>query len=265
MQFEDKIIVITGGASGIGKALAIEAKSEGARAVVVVDLDKTGADEVASGIGGISYALDVSDEQAVATMIDHIETNVGPIDIYFSNAGVLFTDAPSFDCYAQSTDQWNKAWSINVLAHTHVARALFPLYKQRGCGGFIITASAAGLLSQIGDVLYSTTKHAAVGLAEAMAIAHGDDGITVAALCPQAVESKMTVGAEKSSAAMDGMLTGAEMAKRSFKQLKEGRFMVRPHEQVEDYFKHKAENYDRWVGGMRKMRRMQIKENGTPM
>lgn len=265
MQFKNKIVVVTGGASGIGKGLAVEAKARGAAHIMITDINEVEGKVAADDVSGTFMHLDVTDEAATATVIETIERDIGPIGAWFSNAGILFADAPGFECYAQSADQWDLVWQVNVHSHVKTARALLPLYKARGGGAFIITASAAGLLSQIGDAAYSTTKHAALGFAEAMAIAHGDDGVEVAVLCPQAVESKMLQGALKSSATLDGVLSAAEMAKRSFDQMEEGRFMIRPHPIVEDYFNAKSANYDRWIGGMRKLRRQQIETTGQPI
>lgn len=262
---KDKIIVVTGGAHGIGCGLAKAFHGAGAKHIIVVDRDIEKAREVAASVSGTAWQLDVSDEAATADMIEAIENDIGPIDLYFSNAGVLFTDAPDWNAYSQTTEQWQKIWEINVLAHVHASRALLPRMKERGHGAFMITASAAGLLSQIGDAAYSTTKHAALGYAEALAITHSDEGLYFGVVCPQAVESNMTKGAEGSSAALDGILTAAEFAERTIEGMRAGQFMIRPHEQVVEYFKHKAENYDRWIGGMRKLRRMVMANKGLPI
>lgn len=262
---KDKIIVVTGAAHGIGCGLAKAFHAEGAKHIIVVDRDIEKAQDVAEAVSGTAYQLDVSDEEATAAMIDTIEKDIGPIDLYFSNAGVLFTDAPDWNAYTQTTEQWQKIWEINVLAHVHASRALLPRMKERGHGAFMITASAAGLLSQIGDAAYSTTKHAALGYAEALAITHSDEGLYFGVVCPQAVESNMTKGAEGSSAALDGILTAAEFAERTIAGMRAGQFMIRPHEQVVEYFKHKANDYDRWIGGMRKLRRMVMANKGLPI
>ncbi len=262
---KDKIIVVTGGAHGIGCGLAKGFHEAGAKHVVVVDLDIENATKVAGEIGGTPYKLDVSDEIATAAMIETIEKDIGPIDLYFSNAGVIFTDAPDWNAYTQTSEQWQKIWEINVMAHVHAARALLPRMKERGEGAFMITASAAGLLSQIGDASYSTTKHAALGFAESLAITHTDDGIYFGVVCPQAVESNMTKGAEGSSAALDGILTAAEFSKRTMAGMLAGQFMIRPHDEVVEYFKHKAGDYNRWIGGMRKLRRKIMKDKGLPI
>lgn len=267
MDVKDKVVVITGGASGIGKALAELFAAEGAKSVALADMDHAGASEVAAAIGpkATAYHLDVTDEGAVQAMVDDVEAKNGPIDLYFSNAGILFTDGPDWTAISQTNAQWEKIWQVNVHAHVHALRAVLPGMLERGNGGFVITASAAGLLSQTGDISYSTTKHAAVGFAESLAITHGDDGLYVAAICPQAVRSKMTAGGEDSSAAGDGLLEADEFARRVLAQMREGRFMIRPHVEVEGYFKHKANDYDRWIGGMRKMRRRQMETTGRPI
>ena len=267
MDVKDKIIAITGGASGIGKAMAEKFAAEGAKFIAVADMDTNGAEAVAAGIGdkAKAYSLDVTDGVAVSTMVDDIVARAGPVDLYFSNAGIFFSDAPSWAATQQTDAQWEKIWQVNVHAHVHALRAVLPSMLDRGGCGFVITASAAGLLSQIGDISYSTTKHAAVGFAESLAISHGDEGLYVAALCPQAVKSKMTAGAENSSAAGDGLMEADEFARRVLAQMREGRFMIRPHEEVDGYFKHKANDYDRWIGGMRKFRRHQIETTGRPV
>ncbi|WCL52649.1 SDR family oxidoreductase [Gimibacter soli] len=267
MDVKDKVIIITGGASGIGKALAELFAKEGARAIAVTDVNQEGVDAVAKGIGAVAipYVMDVTSEAAVKAVVDEMTAKFGGVDLYVSNAGILFSDAPDWTAISQSEAQWDKIWKVNVYAHVIACRAVLPQMRERKSGGILITASAAGLLSQIGDTSYSTTKHAAVGFAESLAISHGDDGIWVGALCPQAVDTAMVRGARDSSATLDGVMPAEELAKRTLAAMREGRFMIRPHEEVETYFKHKAENYDRWVGGMRKLRRMQMEKTGRPI
>jgi NAD(P)-dependent dehydrogenase (short-subunit alcohol dehydrogenase family) len=267
MDVKGKIIAVTGGASGIGAALSKLFAAEGAKFVALADMDEAGAKAVAAeiGEGAKAYKLDVTDEAAVKAFANAVEADAGPIDLYFSNAGIIFSDAPDWTAISQTNGQWDKIWQVNVFAHVLALRAVLPqMLEREGCG-FVITASAAGLLSQIGDISYSTTKHAAVGFAESLAINHGDDGLYVACLCPQAVTSKMTAGAEKSSAAGDGIMPAEEFARRVLASMREGRFMIRPHEQVEGYFLNKAKDYDRWVGGMRKFRRHQMATTGKPL
>jgi NAD(P)-dependent dehydrogenase (short-subunit alcohol dehydrogenase family) len=267
MDVKDKVIIITGGASGIGKALGELFAAEGAKGIALADVNADGVKSVAAAIGDQAkgYALDVTDQAAVQAVVDDVESTFGPVDLYFSNAGVFFSDGPDWTAISQTNEQWQKIWEINVFAHVLACRAVLPsMLKREGCG-FIVTASAAGLLSQIGDISYSTTKHAAVGFTESLAITHGDDGLYVAALCPQAVVSAMTAGAENSSAAGDGIMPAEEFASRVLEQMRAGKFMIRPHEQVEGYFLNKANDYDRWVGGMRKFRRSQMEKNGMPV
>lgn len=267
MDVSGKNIIVTGGASGIGKALVELFAAEGAKNIAVADMNYDGAQAVADAIGDnvSAYKLDVTDEEAVQAMVDDFEAKSGPLDLYFSNAGIIYTDAPDWTSISQSNEQWQKIWEVNVFSHVLACRAILPGMIKRGSGGIVITASAAGLLSAIGDSSYSTTKHAAVGFAENLAITHGDDGIYVGALCPQAVESKMTEDIGDSIAGLDGVLTGEELARRTLDQMREGRFMIRPHDQVVQYFNHKAQDYDRWIGGMRKLRRDQLEKTGLPV
>ena len=267
MDVKDKVVIVTGGASGIGKALAECFAREGAKAVAIADMDFDGAQVAARGIGvqAKAYRLDVTDEAAVKAMVDDFEAMHGHVDLYCSNAGIIFSDAPDWTTISQSNEQWQKIWEVNVLAHVLACRAVLPGMIKRKSGGFMVTASAAGLLSQIGDTSYSTTKHAAVGFAESLAITHGDDGIYVGCICPQAVKSKMTAGVEDSSAAVDGVMAADEFASRVLDQMREGRFMIRPHDTVEKYFINKAQDYDRWIGGMRKFRRHQLETTGKPV
>ncbi|MFC3050861.1 SDR family NAD(P)-dependent oxidoreductase [Kordiimonas pumila] len=268
MDVKDKIIVVTGAASGIGTALSEMFVASGAKAIAVADIDFDGAQAVARRIGdkAKAYKLDVTDEKAVQGMVGDFEAAYGDIDLYCSNAGILFTDGPDWTTISQTNEQWQKIWQVNVFSHVLACRAVLPKMVERKSGGFLITASAAGLLSQIGDTSYSTTKHAAVGFAESLAITHGDDGIYVGCVCPQAVKSKMTAGAGgKSSAAVDGVMEADEFASRVLAQMREGRFMIRPHASVEQYFQNKAMDYDRWVAGMRKLRRIQMETTGQPI
>lgn len=262
-----KIAVVTGGAHGIGAALCRRLACDDIK-VVVVDLDKAAADNVAKDIGGVAYRTDVGDEAALTALIDDIESKVGPIDLFASNAGVVFGDgktgsASADGVLAEVTDRWETSWRINVMAHVFAARALLPRMTKRGGGYLVNTVSAAGLLSSIGDAAYSTTKHAALGFAEAVAIRHGDDGIRVSVVCPQAVATNMLdlatgPGADENvfgGADADGILSAKEVAEKIVEGVAEGRFLITPHPEVIAYVQHKAADYDRWVGGMRKLRR----------
>ncbi len=262
-----KIAVVTGGGNGIGRAICRRLAGDGIK-VVVVDLDKQAADTVASEIDGISYCVDVADEADMLAMIDDIEDNVGPIDLFASNAGVVFGDGKSGSASADGVladieDRWDTSWRVNVMAHVYAARALLPRMTARGAGYLVNTVSAAGLLSAIGDSAYSATKHAAIGFAEAVAIRHGDDGIRVSVVCPQAVATRMLdlatgPGAEENvfgGADLDGIATPEQVADSIVEGVAAGRFLITPHPEVIGYFQNKAADYDRWVGGMRKLRR----------
>lgn len=267
MDIKGKIVAITGGASGIGLALAKACLEAGAKKVIALDLIKDRLDEALEGLGPdcVGIQMDVGSHDAVSAMAERVAADYGEIDLYFSNAGIIQTDAPDWKVTSQTYDQWDAMWRVNVLSHVIACKVLLPsMLKREGCG-FIVTASAAGLLSQIGDTSYSVTKHAAVGFAESLAITHGDDGLYVAALCPQAVESRMTIGAEGSSATLDGIMPAEKLASLTLAAIEQGQFMIRPHQDVVQYFQNKANDYDRWIGGMRKLRRMVMDNRGQPI
>ena len=262
-----KIAVVTGGGNGIGRAICRRLARDDVK-VVVVDLDKDAADTVAAEINGIAYCVDVADEADMLALVDDVEENVGPIDLFASNAGVVFGDGKSGSASADGVladieDRWDTSWRINVMAHVYAARALLPRMSARGAGYLVNTVSAAGLLSAIGDSAYSTTKHAAIGFAEAVAIRHGDDGIRVSVVCPQAVATRMLdlatwPGAEENvfgGADLDGIASPEQVADSVVEGVAAGCFLITPHPEVIGYFQNKAADYDRWVGGMRKLRR----------
>lgn len=259
MQVRDKIVLVTGGGHGIGRALARACHEAGARGVAVADLDGEAAAGVASAVGGVAITADVSEQAGVRAAVAETESRLGPIDLLCSNAGVAFSDAPGWMATSQTEAQWERAWRVNVMAHVWGARAVLPGMIRRGGGYLLHTVSAAGLLNQIGDAAYSTTKHAALGFAESLAITHGDQGIKVSVLCPQAVETRMFTGAEHSGAAdaasADGVLSPEEVAKAALEGVAAERFLVLPHPRVHEYMTRKAGDYDRWLGGMRRFRR----------
>lgn len=262
-----KIAVVTGGAHGIGRALCKRLAQDGVK-VVVADLDEAAAKIVATDIEGVAVKVDVGNEADMTAMIETVEESVGPIDIFFSNAGLVFGDGKSGSAsvdgvLAPVDDRWDISWRVNVMAHVYAARVLVPRMIKRGGGYFVSTASAAGLLSSIGDAAYSVTKHAAVGFAEALAIRHGDEGIKVSMVCPQAVATRMLDLAVGPGAAenvfggadVDGILTPEQVADCVIEGVAEGKFLITPHPEVLGYFQRKASDYDRWIGGMRKFRR----------
>ncbi|WP_299369638.1 SDR family oxidoreductase [uncultured Tateyamaria sp.] len=251
MEIRDKTVVVTGAASGIGRALCLAFAAQGAKHVVCADLDADGAASTAKEINGIPKAVDVSHEDQIADLVKEVEDTIGPIDLFCSNAGVLVeggVDAPN--------DAWQRLWEINVMAHVWAARHVVPRMIARGGGYLLNTASAAGLLNQIGSAPYGVTKHAAVGLAEWLAMTHGDDGIKVSVLCPQAVRTAMTEGFEDHVAAIDGMLEPDDAARACVDAIKAETFLVLPHANVLDYMRLKTADYDRWIGGMRKLNRV---------
>lgn len=248
MKLDGKVTVITGAASGIGRGLALRFAREGAK-VVAADLDGGGVEAVAEHIGGVAITADVGREHDVRNVVKAAEDAYGPIDLFFSNAGIGTPGG------VETSDQaWQRIWDINVMAHVYAARAVLPGMLARGEGYLCSTASAAGLLSQIGSAPYSVTKHAAVALAEWLAITHGDRGIRVSVLCPQAVRSKMTAGGG-GVAALDGMLEPEDVAECVVQAIDEERFLILPHEQVLTYMRRKTSDYDRWIHGMQRLGR----------
>lgn len=257
MEVRDKIVVITGAASGIGRALAARFVREAARHVVVTDLDEVGAERVAVSLGPTASArsLDVSNEEAVAALVAEVQAAHGPIDLFCSNAGVLPIDPDPANAASTPTDGWDLAWRVNVMAHVFAARAALPSMIERKSGYFLHTVSAAGLLSQIGSAAYSTTKHAAIGFAESLAITHRDHGIRVSVLCPQAVDTAMITGKSMNGADIDGVISADDVASAAIEGLAKETFLILPHPSVATYVANKSANYDRWIGGMAKLRR----------
>lgn len=249
MELADRHVVVTGGASGIGRALCRRFAQEGARHVTVADLDGEGAESVAAEIGGLGVGVDVSDGGAVADLVQQSEGRGGPIDLFCSNAGTLAIGGVEVP-----DDEWQRIWDVNLMAHIYAARAVLPSMIERGEGYLLNTASAAGLLTQIGSAPYAVTKHAAVSLAEWLSITHGAQGIKVSVLCPQAVATKMTAGTENGGVAgVDGMIEPEEVAECVVAGLATEQFLILPHPSVETYMKRKTGDYDRWLSGMRRL------------
>ena len=249
MRVKDQVVVVTGGASGIGRALSRRFAADGARKVVVVDRDADGAAAVAREIGGDSRRVDVARESEIAALIEHTETTHGPIALFCSNAGIgVAGGAEVIDA------EWQRIWEINLMSHVYAARQLIPRMVKRGGGYLLNTASAAGLLSQIGSAPYAVTKHAAVALAEWLAITHGHEGIKVSVLCPQAVRTAMTAANPDGVASVDGMIEPEQVAEIVTQALAEERFLILPHPEVAQYIQRKAGDYDRWIRGMQRLR-----------
>ena len=266
MELSGKVVVVTGGASGIGRALALRFAEEGVRGVVVADLDGAGAEAVAEEVeerrSGVALAVrcDVSVEADVDEAVTAAEGEFGPVDLFCANAGVAVgTDLDTPD------DEWDLAYDVNVRAHLLAARRLLPGWLERAEGYFLSTASAAGLLTQIGSVPYAVTKHAAVAFAEWLSVTYGDQGLRVSCLCPMGVDTpllreSLDAGGEQALggqvvATAGALLQPEEVAGAVVKALREERFLVLPHPEVLTFFRRKADDYDRWLAGMRRLQR----------
>jgi NAD(P)-dependent dehydrogenase (short-subunit alcohol dehydrogenase family) len=255
MNIAGKVIGITGGASGIGRALAQRFAADDARHVAIADLDGDKAALVARAVGGSSAGVDVRHEAELVRFIEETERSHGPIDLFCSNAGVGTGRG-----LETSNDVWQAVWEVNLMAHVYAARHLVPRMIARGGGYLLHTASAAGLLSQIGIAPYAVTKHAAVSLAEWIAITHGHQGIKVSVLCPQAVRTPMIAGSEGDVASVDGIMEPEQVAEAVVRGLAAEKFLILPHPKVADYMLRKATDRDRWITGMN---RLQEKYSGA--
>jgi len=256
MQLSGKTVIVTGGGSGIGRALCNAFHQVGAKTIVVADVDLRAAERVAAAVGGVAFRCDVSNEADVRSLIENTESKSGPVDLYCSNAGVALGFAQRVDNAAAGPDDlWQSAWSINVMGHVYAVRQLIPRMRPRGGGYFLLTVSAAGLLTQIGSAIYSTTKHAAVGFAENIAIAHRDDGIKVSILCPQAVDTPLLRRLPSGSQSVDGILSPEQVAQTAIQGIDRETFLILPHAEVQEYMRRKMEDRDRWIDGMARLQR----------
>ncbi|MFT7131608.1 MAG: NAD(P)-dependent dehydrogenase (short-subunit alcohol dehydrogenase family) [Cyclobacteriaceae bacterium] len=249
MQIKDKVAVVTGAGSGIGRAMAKRFIKEGARQVVIADLHAEPLNELAESIGARAIITDVADEQAVINLIRTTEQDYGQIDLLCNNAGIGVGGGPE-----TPNDDWQRIWEINVMAHIYATRAALPDMLRRGDGYILNTASAAGLLTQIGSAPYAVTKHAAVAYAEWLAVTYGGRGIKVSALCPQAVNTAMTANIEGGGVAgVDGMMEPEELCDSVIETLAAETFLVLPHKEVLTYMQRKTTDYDRWIKGMQRL------------
>ena len=248
-MFKDKIVCITGASGGIGRGLAEMFVAEGAK-VAISDLKAP--HETASEIGAQAYQCDVSQEASVQAYISNVRNDYGAIDIFISNAGVGSGNGKYVA--GASNESWELAWQVNVMGSVYAARELMPEWLKRGSGRFVITASAAGLLNQIGSASYSCTKHAAVSLAESIAIEHGDQGIKANCICPQYVRSNMTKGMPMAEGSKDGLLEPKDVANALKAAIAADEFMVFPHPVVKDYFVNRAMYPDAYLSGLRKLK-----------
>ena len=251
MKLRERVAVVTGGASGIGRALCLRFAGEGAR-VVVSDLDLARAERVAAECGGIAFRADVGVERDLVSLVAQVEQRVGPIDIFVSNAGIAIGGG------AEVPDaEWRRIYDVNVMAHIWAARVLVPDMLRRGQGYLVNVASAAGLLTQLGSAPYAVTKHAAVAFAEWLAVTYGDKGIRVSCVCPLGVRTPMlTFGDERITALLSPeAIEPDDVAEAVVRGMEKEEFLILPHPQVREYMARKAADRDRWIAGMQRLNR----------
>jgi NAD(P)-dependent dehydrogenase (short-subunit alcohol dehydrogenase family) len=251
MKIKDKVVVVTGGANGIGRALCRRFSDEGARAVVVADLDEARARGVAEAIGGVAITTDLAREADIKRLVERTIADYGQIDLFCSNAGIGGLQGGA----EVPNEAWQQIIDVNLMAHIYAARYALPGMLARADGYLLQTASAAGLLTQIGSAPYSVTKHAAVAFAEWLSITYGDKGIKVSCLCPQGVRTRMLLGEDGKGEnfLVAGSVEPEEVAEAVVAGLEEEKFLILPHPEVEEYFRRKASDYDRWLRGMRRL------------
>jgi NAD(P)-dependent dehydrogenase (short-subunit alcohol dehydrogenase family) len=253
MKLQGRTVLVTGAAGGIGRALALRCAEEGAR-VAATDIQAEALARVGEelGAGHLAVTADVTDSAAIAQLISDVESRLGPVEVFFANAGVAIGEDP-----VETPDEvWDLAFNVNVRAHILAARALVPGWLARGEGYFVATASAAGLLTQIGSAPYAVTKHAAVAFAEWLSVTYGDRGIRVSCLCPMGVRTAMTAGDELAHRVVrsaGAMLEPEEVADTVVDAIDAERFLILPHPEVLTFFQRKAMDYDRWLAGMRRL------------
>jgi NAD(P)-dependent dehydrogenase (short-subunit alcohol dehydrogenase family) len=248
MEIRGKVAVVTGGASGIGSALAKRFAADGAKGVVVADVNLEQAQAVAREIGGVAVRCDVSREADIQALVATAREHFGQVDIFMSNAGIL----GRLGGFELEDELWDKMWQVHGMAHVWAARAVVPEMVERGEGYFLVTASAAGLLNIVESAPYGVTKHAAVAFAEWLRIAYGRRGVRVSCLCPQSVRTGMTANGT-GSAGVDGVLTAEQVAADVVVVMRDEGFLVLPHPEVAKYFQAKGQDYERWLGGMQKL------------
>lgn len=254
MDIAGKVVVVTGAGGGIGEAIARRMADEGAAGVAVGDIDPAGAARVAEQIGGLAVPVDVAEETEVESLIDRVEAEFGPIDVFVSNAGIAMGGGVEVP-----TEEWQRIWDVNLMSSVFAARRILPSMLARGEGYMVITASAAGLLTNLGAAPYSVTKHAAVALAEWLAITHGDAGVRVSVICPEFVRTPMLQRAAEELGTdawfQETAIDPSEVADALLAGMAEDRFLILPHAATGDYFRAKAADYEGWILGMRKLQR----------
>jgi NAD(P)-dependent dehydrogenase (short-subunit alcohol dehydrogenase family) len=251
MELAGKVVVVTGGGSGIGAGMARRFAEEGAKAVVIADLNLAGAEAVATEVGGLAVCTDVSVEQDNVELIELTEQRFGPVDLFCANAGIAFQGSEQ-----DSDEAWDRMWRVNFMAHVYAARQLVPRWRNRGVGYLLVTASAAGLLTNIGAAQYSVTKHAAVALAEWLSITYADSGIKISCLCPQGVDTPMIADTGPLADLLrQGALNPARVADHVVEGIRQERFLILPHPEVARYLQNKTLDNERWLEGMRGLAR----------
>jgi len=249
VHLEDKVVVVTGAGSGIGEALARRFANENPAGLVLVDLNVTAVESVASDIGAAATQADVSDSDANQRLIEETENRFGPIDLFCANAGIGLVGDEQTD-----PSDWDRMWQVNLMSHVHAAKHLIPGWVARGEGYFLSTASAAGLLTNLKAAQYSVTKHAAVAFAEWLSVTYGDAGIKVSCLCPMGVNTPFVRSASEFEDLLGPHLIEPEaVADAVVDGLADERFLILPHPDVERFFQNKANDYDRWLRGMRRL------------
>ena len=259
-NFKDKIVIITGGANGIGKQLAKEFAKYGAT-VAIADLCLEKANSAAKPINGVGFLCDVTKEDQIQNMINKVRNIFGRVDIFVSNAGICLGEGRH--SASASNEVWNSCWEVNVMAHVYAARATLPEMIKNQTGHFVQVISAASLLSQIGDAAYSTTKHAALGFAESLAITHKSDGIDVSVICPQYIATKMLGFEEDKINAEVNLMTAEELAEIVIPEILNKKFLILPHPEVYKFMNFKSKSYDKWINQMHQLRMRTLKNAGT--
>lgn len=251
MELADKVIVVTGAARGIGEAMARRFAAEKPHGLVLSDIDADALTAVADDLGALAVPADVSTEADTVNLIDAATERFGPVDLFCANAGIgIAGDEQNPD------EDWDRLWKINVMSHVHAARRLVPEWRARGEGYLLATVSAAGLLTNLKAAQYSVTKHAALAFAEWLAVTYGDEGIRVSALCPQGVRTRLLDAADEFRTLLEPIaLEPSDVAEAVVAGLRSEQFLILPHPEVAKYFQNKANDYDRWLGGMRKLQR----------
>jgi len=249
VEIRDRVVVVTGGGGGIGGALCRRFAAEGAAAIVVADIDRQAAEAVAAEVGGMSVVTDVAVERAVRTLVRKTLDVHGRIDVYCSNAGIAMGGGPE-----APDEAWQRSWDVHVMAHVYAARAVLPGMLDRGEGYIVGTVSAAALLNHVLAAPYATSKAAALSFFEWLAIAYGNRGIRVSAVCPQGVRTAMLAREGERSFLASGALEPDDVANAVVRAMRDEQFLILPHPEVAEYFRRKASDYDRWLRGMRRLR-----------